>query len=385
MAASIGNLNIGVTLDGSQAQQGLANLVSTLDQFSAKVARAAAIGSFLGNLTFKAFETSVRGAVNMLETLSRKILQIRLDADKTKFNDMIAKGADPTQVVKSKEFNESVLGGMTRLSMAWDDIIEKVTSIFGPAISGALTGASVLLEVFGKNLASIFDPNNFSLQNMFENMYKITLGIASTLVEAGATMLKFFNDASLLFNKTVVKEAVEDGTNWLTNNFPNIAKTMWKFGLYNPDKTREQTREKNMNEARKNGDLDAAQKVIDAGKLIDGFKNRAVEGLAKLAQNPPKFDKPPEEIARKAGLKIPEAKQFDPMSIFGSSAGRNSDEAYRSRMMLQYKDLFPEGAEGNEQVKAIRDNTNVLGDKLDGIASALGGLAPAGVMDFGVA
>ena len=384
MAGSIGNLNIGVTLDGSQAQQGLANLVSVLDQFSAKVARAAAIGSFLGNLTFKAFETSIRGAVNMLETLSSKILQIRLNADKTKFQEKLDAGMDPAELVKSKEFNESVLAGVTRFGMAWDNIIDKVTSIFGPAISGALTGAAAILEVLGKNLSEIFSPENFSLQGMFENMYKITLDIASVLVDAGAKLLGFFNDARLLFNKTVVKDAIDEQRNWFTRTFPKLAKEMGPLSMfYLPDKDLEKNRQKRMKEAEQNGDLAAAQKVIDAGKMIEGFKNRAVQGLAQLANKPPKLEKPPEVILEKAGLKV-QTKEFDPMSIFGSSAGYNSDEAYKSRMMLQYRDLFPE-EQKNEQVAAVKENTDVVGGKLDILIEKFGGLVPAGVMDFGVA
>lgn len=368
MAASIGNLNIGVTLDGSQAQQGLANLVSTLDQFSAKVARAAAIGSFLGNLTFKAFETSVRGAVNMLETLSRKILQIRLDADRTKFNDMIANGADPTQVVKSKEFNESVLGGFSKLKLAWDGLLDSVTKVFGPAISGIFTGAAAMVKWLGENISKALDAETLNLQGMFENCYKIAIDIGAKIIEAGLELVRLVNSVKLLGNKTARNEAWDK----ILYDLGFITKKEWNDRL-----------NENLKNGAKNGDIDGINQWADSDRILGNFKNSALAGLNNLKKNLPQFDPP--KLAEAAGLKGNEAKPFDPMSIFGSSASRNSDEAYKARMMLQYKDLFPEGAEGNEQVKAIRDNTNVLGDKLDGIASALGGLVPAGVMDFGVA
>ena len=367
MAGSIGNLNIGVTLDGSQAQQGLANLVSVLDQFSAKVARAAAIGSFLGNLTFKAFETSIRGAVNMLEKLSSKILQIRLNADKTKFDEMIAKGADPTKVVQTKEFDQSVLGGFTKLKLAWDGLVDNVTKVFGPALSGIFTGAAAWVKWLGDNLGKALSAENLNLQGMFENCYKIAIEIGATIVDAGLELVRLVNSIKLLGNKTVRNEAWD--------------KILYDLGLITKKEWNKRLNE-NLKEGNKNGDIAAVNKWADQDAVLKGWRERAGNIADNLKRNLPKFD--PDPLAKAAGLGESKAADFNPMSIFGSSAGYNSEESYKARMMLQFKDLFPE-EQKNEQVAAIKENTDVVSGKLDTLIEKFGGLVPAGVMDFGVA
>lgn len=298
--AGISAMNIAIGMDAGAAEKGFNRLGAMVEGFQADLTKATMIGSAFGTLIGNMATDSVR----KVEGLAKSFATMRQEMEKADFTKLIEAGANPQDIINSKAFEESVFGGVAKAQSAWDEMVRVATDVFAPAVSGVFTGVASVVKATTEAFTEIMNPEKLGLQNMFENMYKITLDIAKVLVDAGQQVGKIFNNARLIANPTATGQAWDD----FRKELP-----WWMGGL-----SRKAYNERLNNRLTKmpGADLKQIEAVQQAEEWINGLGERARTKLDELKVNPPKFNLDPEKLFGSIRNQANEMATVNPNSVF---------------------------------------------------------------------
>lgn len=388
MAESISNLSISVALDGSKAEAGFNQIGAKVEQFAEGIKKAtasgAAFGSLVGSATFAALSKTFDTMTASIDRVGQSLMSAAMKIEKSNFQALADMGKPAEELIKSEVFKNSLTGSFAYLGEAWENLLANVGSKFAPVISKIVNEVTRVvnwtdqfIKDIGESLAGIMPENFINLEKIFMNVRIIAVDIAKTLVSALAKLAKFANDARLLGNKTAVKETIDDARGWFTNTFPGLAKAMGPMsGLFLPNKARDEIRNKRLDEARVNGDIDGINQIIEAGNNIDKLFGNTLLRLEKIDLTKRLVD--PQKIMDLAGIKLNE--QAPPENIFAAAMERGSMAEWESRM----RDRF--GAAMDKPQEKIAENTtkmiDVLKDIAENTARNVPGILP-GLLEFG--
>lgn len=298
---NLSTLSIQVGMDSNAAERGFNRLGALIDGMSSKISTAAMAGSAIGTAMGAAAVEFGRRVEQMIQS----VIKFRMEADKAKFQKMIDEGASVDSVVNSQAFDESVLGGMTKMKSAWDEMLDSVTSVFAPALSGVFTGIGAVIKGFTDWFKDIFDPKQFKFEDMFKNAYTIVLDIAKVLIDAATGFIKIVNKARELAQ--------------------NISQAGDMMALDVGLITRETFNE------RLNNRLGNFQEIQQANAWLDRMRDKAWAGLDAVRDRPPQFNFDPNNL-----FNVPVQKQaqtiverFDPKSVFAPMMERGGMDDWR--------------------------------------------------------
>lgn len=297
---NLSTLSIQVGMDSNAAERGFNRLGALIDGMSSKISMAAMAGSAIGTAMGAAAVEFGRRVESMIQS----VVKFRMEADKANFQKMIDAGASVESVVNSKDFNESVLGGMMKMKSAWDEMLESVTSIFAPALSGVFTGIGASLKALMEWAKELFDSEDLGIEDMFQKSYEITIDIAKMLVWGGAELLKY---------ALSVKDALAKGFDSLAAFAPGkgMVEGIVRKGL-----------------------ADAGVKGIDDGMndrfaWIDQQRDKLRGGLDRARKNPPNFNIDWDKFFKRPEVKPANVELFDPKSVFAPLMERGGMEDWR--------------------------------------------------------
>lgn len=390
MAESISNLSISVALDGNKVESGFNRIGAKVEQFAEGMKKAtafgAAFGSFLGNASFAAVSGTFDRISSAVDRVGKSVIGATMAVEKTNFQQLLEKGISGEQLVKGDAFKNSLTGSLAYLGEAWENLLANVGGRFSPVIAkiveqltGVVNWTSQFITDIAETLSGIMPENFVNLEKIFMNIRIISIDIAKNLVSAVAKLAKFASDARLLGNKTAVKETLDDARGWFTNTFPNLAKSMGPLsGFFLPDKERDKIRNRRLDQARENGDIEGINQIIQDGKNIDNLFGNILLKLEKVdfTKRIPDVQK----IKDLSGLKFDDPRPVD--SIFAAALQRGSQAEWESRM----RDRFGGGPSQLEVLGGIRDEAVEQKELLKNIDMKIGSLNPVimpGALEFG--
>lgn len=360
---NISTANISLGMDSAQAERGFNRIGQLIDGMSSRLqaatARGAAFGTFLGNLSWKALETGIQKT----KELYQSIVNTRLEIEKADFNKMITDGADPKELLKTEKFDQSLLGGTSKMSAAWNEIVNSATTVFSPAISGVFTAVAGIMQKVGEWIGEAFKVSGENLKSVFESCYKITLEIAKALVEGGTEVAKLLNSTRLLGNKSAVGGA-------------------WDRSLFDLGLIDRKEMNKRMNDRMAGGEFQQDMKHInavnDANDAIDRFRNAGLKGLDNMMLKMPEFKLDPAKV-----FGVKEAKQEKPVdlnSVFAPLMEAGGMADWKQTQMQR-------GAAQNIDQERFKKNQDMLAEVkrevakgADKIVAAVQNVKPSGVV-----
>jgi hypothetical protein len=361
---NISTANISLGMDATQAEAGFNRIGQLIEGMGSRLqsatARGAAFGTFLGNLSWKALELGTQ----KVQDLARSILNTRLEIEKTDFSKMIGEGADPKELMKTEKFDQSILGGTSKMAAAWAEIVDSTTTVFSPAISGVFTAVAAVMKSIGEWIGETFKVSGENLKSIFESCYKITLQIAEKLIEGGTEVAKLINSTRLLGNKSAT------GSAW--------DKILFDVGWID---RREMNKRMNDRLADPNnkGDIEHINTVNNANDAIENLKKSALKNIDGLIKNMPAFNLDPAKVF---GVKVPEKQEkpvdlnavFAPLMEAGGMADWKQTQLQRGAAQNLDQERFKKQMDKQDETKKAIDRA------AEKIVAAVQNVKPSGVV-----